>query len=280
MIRAGILTLVLWWRLVGAQPAPAQLTQPNSWAGRRIVSLQGFGNYFVTGKDGKPEPVNPDGLGVNIVTMVHHVEGERVWIKANGAGDAPVGWIKKEQVILLEESVPYFTALIDRDGQDWDAYLRRAESEHAQNQREAAIQDYTRAIKFHPRESFLYLRRGRTYRTMKACSQAAADFQQAALLRPQWAEPYNLSAGVLVDCPDPLQRDYEAAITLIKRAVALDDNPTYLTVLALAYFRSGKVEEAVSTQRNALVSKRFPPGYREEATKQLREYERALSPHH
>jgi hypothetical protein len=43
----------------------------------------------------------------------------------------------------------------------------------------------------------------------------------------------------------------------------------YLTVLALAYFRSGQLEKAVVTQRQALESPKFPPGYREEAAAQL-----------
>jgi hypothetical protein len=47
--------------------------------------------------------------------------------------------------------------------------------------------------------------------------------------------------------------------------------------LALAYFRSGDVEKAVSTQRRAIDSPGFPVGYREEASRQLQEYEKALS---
>ena len=102
--------------------------------------------------------------------------------------------------------------------------------------------------------------------------------RKTARVRPQWAEVYNLTAGVYADCPDPAFRDPEKAIALIKQAIALDtEHPTYLTVLALAYFRSGKVEKAVDTQRQALESARFPPGYRDEATNQLHEYERALA---
>jgi tetratricopeptide (TPR) repeat protein len=141
--------------------------------------------------------IRPYGLGVNIVTVVQHVEREHIWIKANGAGDVPVGWVnKKKNAILLDDAIPYFTSLIDRNPNDWDAYLRRAESEHALNQREAAITDYTRAIELNPDEPFLFLRRGRAFRTMKACPQAAADFEKAANLKPTWAELYNQAAGV------------------------------------------------------------------------------------
>ena len=249
-----------------------------TWAGRRIVTLEGFGDYFVSGDHGQPQLIRPEGLGVNIVAVVQRLEGDRIWIKANGVGDVPVGWVNKKNAILLDDAIPYFTSLIEHNPKDWDAYLRRAESEHALNQREAGIADYTRAIELHPDEPFLFLRRGRSFRTMKVCPQAAADFEKAAHLKPQWAEVYNLEAGVYADCPDPTYRDPEKAIALIEHAIALDtEHPTYLTVLALAYFRSGKLQKAVDTQRQALESPRFPPGYREEATSQLREYEKAVA---
>jgi tetratricopeptide (TPR) repeat protein len=246
----------------------------------RIVMLKGFGDYFTTGPNGKPQLVDPEGLGVNIVAIVDHVDGDRVWIKANGAGDAPVGWVPKSDVIPLEGSVAYFTSLI-RNTKDWDSYLRRAEAEHALNLRDAALADYTRAIELHPNDPFLFVRRGRHSVTMRACAQAATDFQNAINLKPQWPEPYNLLAGVYADCPDPSYRDQQKAIDAIQRAIELDSgrHPTYLTVLALAYFRSGQLENAVSTQKKALASPAFPPGYRDEAVKQLDEYQKAVDSH-
>jgi len=280
-IRLAVLQLsfLLALQCAQAQSGSPVSGQPNeTWAGRRIVTLQGFGEYFVSGDHGQSELIRPDGLGVNIVAVAQRLEGDRIWIKANGAGDVPVGWVNKKNAILLDDAIPYFTSLIERNPKDWDAYLRRAESEHALNQREAAVADYTQAIELHSDEPFLFLRRGRSFRTMKACPQAAADFEKAANLKPMWAELYNQAAGVYADCPDPAHRNPEKAVALIEHAIALDvEHPTYLTVLALAYFRSGKLEKAVVTQRQALESPKFPPAYREEATAQLREYERALA---
>jgi tetratricopeptide (TPR) repeat protein len=281
--RATLPILLLFFTLAPqctlAQSVPLIGGQPNeTWPGRRIVTLEGFGDYFVPGDNGRPALVRPDGLGVNIVAVVQRLEGDRIWIKANGAGDVPVGWVNKKNAILLDDAIPYFTSLVEHNPKDWDAYLRRAESEHALNQREAAIADYTRAIELRPDEPFLFLRRGRSFRTMKACPQAAADFEKAADLKPTWAELYNQAAGVYVDCPDPAHRNPEKAIALIEHAIALDvEHPTYLTVLALTYFRSGELEKAIVTQRQALESPKFPPGYREEATAQLHEYEKALA---
>jgi len=192
------LFLILALQCAQAQSRSPVSGQPNeTWAGRRIVTLQGLGDYFISGDHGQSELIRPDGLGVNIVAVVQRLEGDRIWIKANGAGDVPVGWVNKKDAILLEDAVPYFTSVIERNPKEWDAYLRRAESEHALNQREAAIADYTRAIELNPDEPFLFLRRGRSFRTKKACPQAAADFEKGANLKPMWAELYNQAAGVL-----------------------------------------------------------------------------------
>jgi tetratricopeptide (TPR) repeat protein len=275
-----LLALIFFFvsRVGAQQPDDRVQRKPGQdWAGRRIVMLTGFGDYLAVGKNGKAELVKSDGLSVNIVAEAQRVDGDRIWIRANGAGKQAVGWVPAGGAILLEDAVPYFAAVIDRNPRDWDAYLRRAEAEQALNKRQAAIQDYTRAIDLDPEEAFLFLRRGRSFRTSKACSQATADFESAAHLRPQWAEPYNMEAGVYSDCPDSTFRNQGKAIELIQHAISLDHmHPAYLTVLALAYSRSGRLEEAFRTQRQAIDSPDFPVGYRDEAMRQLHEYEDAL----
>ncbi len=280
-IRSRCLPLVVGLGALSAWAQPSIPTpgEPNqTWAGRRIVTLKDFGDYFVSDGVGPARLIKPDGLSVNIVAVVDRVDGDRIWIRGNGFGDASVGWLNKTDAILLDNAISYFSSLIERSPNNWDAYLRRAESEHALNQRDGAIVDYTRAIELNPDESFLFLRRGRSFRTIGGCAQAAADFERAARLRPHWAEPYNLEAGVYSDCPDPAFRDPGKAVTLIEHAIALDiEHPTYLTVLALAYSRSGNLEKAAVTQRQAIESPRFPSAYHEDALRQLRDYESALA---
>jgi tetratricopeptide (TPR) repeat protein len=256
---------------------PARLPDA-TWTGKRVVMLNSFGDYFSPGENAEPRLIKASGLSVNVVSVVDHVEGGRVWIKGNGAGDLAVGWLDKDNVILLEDAVSYFSSLIDRNPNNWDAYFRRAESEHSLNQRDAAISDYSSAIRLHADEPFLYLRRGRSFRIVKAWGRALEDFDEAIRLRPQWAELYNMEAGIYSDCPDPRYRDPQKAISLIEHAIALDiQHPTYLTVLAYAYAQAGQLEKAITIQKQALESPLFPPGYRQEATLQLRKYEDALA---
>jgi len=259
------------------QSLPLQNRSALAWEHQRIVTLTGFGDYYAQTKDGASKLVKPDGLSVNIVAVVQKVEEDRIWIMANGNGDIPVGWINKRDAVLLENAVPYFSTKIARDPRDWDSFLRRAEAEHALNRRDEAIADYTSAIEINEEEPFLFLRRGREYRILKDCPRAASDFEEATRLRPKWAEAYDMEAGVYADCPDSSWRDPAKAIALINRAISLSPNPTYLTVLALAYSRSGELGKAVEAQRQAIESLQFPPGYRDDALRQLRDYEKALA---
>ena len=111
--------IVLTARSVYSQPALSVQSEPNpTWAGRRIVTLAGFGDYFATGPDGQAHAVKPEGPGVNIVAVVQRVEGDRIWIKSNGSGDEPVGWVNKGNAILLENAIPYFTSRIESSPQD------------------------------------------------------------------------------------------------------------------------------------------------------------------
>jgi hypothetical protein len=123
---------------------PRGIVKPTQHAEDAELSLStNSGTIPVLGDQGQPQLIQPDGLGVNIVAVVQRVEGDRLWIKANGAGEAAVDWVKKNDAVLFEEAIPYFTNRLDQHPQDWDAYLRRAESEHALKQRAAAVAVHT-----------------------------------------------------------------------------------------------------------------------------------------
>ena len=172
-----------------AVQAPSIAGAPAStWVGQRIVMLRGYGEVHHTGTDRATTAV-----GINIVASVVRVERNRVWVSSTGGDDA--GWIDVRDALALSEALPYFNAIVQRNPGNWDAYLRRAEVNHALNNREAATIDYTKAIALHPAEAFLYLRRGRHYATLKDCRRALQDFEVAIPLVPTSApQGYNLAA--------------------------------------------------------------------------------------
>ena len=262
-----------------AQSADSTRGEPDqSWVGQRIVMLHGWGAVHV-GNETRAKTV----VGINIVSVVTRVEERRLWVASTGADIT--GWITTRDVVLLSDGISFFTAAIARNNNDWDAYLRRAEVEHALNDRDSATSDYTKAIELHPTESFLYLRRARHYATLKACSLELRDLEQAITLVPHSArQDYNLTAelygqesGVYASCPDPTIHDPQKAVATARRAVSLDrSRPTLLTILANAYAGEGDFANAVRYQQQALRSKQFPPGYRQNAESQLHTYEQRL----
>jgi tetratricopeptide (TPR) repeat protein len=264
----------------GAQLASAPQRQlEKNWVGQPIVMLHGWGAVHHLDHD-----LAKTSVGINIVTRVARVEGRRLWV--NSTGEDNSGWVDVKDVLLLSEAISYFNSLIVRNPHNWDAYLRRAEAEHALNQRDAATSDYSKAIKLHSNEAFLYLRRGRHYNTLKSCDSALRDFEMAIRLAPKSAkqdynlkaELYSLESGVYANCPETSLRDPQRAIATARRAVALDSSrPTLLTILAGAYARAGELDQAIKFQQQALDSPRFPPAYREGAEQQLQQYRMALA---
>jgi tetratricopeptide (TPR) repeat protein len=253
-------------------------TPPSTWVGQRIVILHGYGEVHRTDTERAKTAV-----GINIVTPVARVDGNRIWVSSTGADDS--GWLDVRDALLLSDAITYFTAKIQQDPNDWDAYLRRGEANHALNQPAEATLDYTKAIALHPAEAFLYLRRGRHYSTLRDCNGALRDFETAIQLVPtSFAQDYNLTAelyslesGVYAGCTDRAYRDSQRAVATARRAVDLDPSrPALLSILAAAYASAGDFANAVTAQKRALAASQFPPEYRNDGQHQLEEYQRAL----
>ena len=265
--------------LVAGSRAFAQ-TADSGWVGQRIVMLSGMGEVH--------SPLDSmqvaSQVGINLVMPVTRVEGRRLWVVSTSGGDS--GWVDSDAVRRLPEAIPYFTHLIEREPSNWDAYLRRAEAEHALNQRDAATADYSKAIELHPAEAFLYLRRGRHYNTLRACDRALSDFDKAITLAPTSApqgynlvvELYSLESSVYSGCADSTLRDPRRAIATIQHAIALDSTrATFFVILAGAYASGGNLTAAVDALKRALASPGAAPSYRPYWQRQLDEYERALA---
>jgi tetratricopeptide (TPR) repeat protein len=130
------------------------------------------------------------------------------------------GWLDVHDALLLSDAIAYFTARIEQDPSNWDAYLRRGEANHALNQRDAATLDYTKAIALHPSEAFLYLRRGRHYSTLRDCKGALHDFEAAIQFVPTSSpEDYNLTAE-LYSLESGIYADARTALTVILKVLS------------------------------------------------------------
>lgn len=279
---AKSLTLLVWTCLALPAAATCQ-THPGSpdstWVGQRIVMLKGLGAVH----DPKDPARLKTSVGINIVSGVARQDGRQLWILSTSGSDS--GWVDSSEARRLVEAIPYLDGLIRAEPAAWDPYLRRAEAEHALNQREAATLDYTKAIDLQSGEAFLYLRRGRHLWTLHACEKALSDFERAIRLVPTSsaqdynlaAELYSLEAGVYAGCPDSAYRDPRKAVAAIDHAIALDSTRAgFFVILAGAQASSGDFEAAVAAMKRALASAQSP-SYRREWQLQLDEYQRALS---
>jgi hypothetical protein len=261
---------------VKGQSVHAQNQPDSTWIGQRIIMLKGFGEENKSDKNGH---IQIEGVP-NIVAPVSRIEGNKIWILIPGEL-TPGGWVDKSNVILLSEAISYFTSLIDINPNDWDAYFRRADAEHALNKREEAISDYTSAIQLHPNDAYLYFRRARSYHARQICDKAIEDYGEVIRLSRDSAtsaDAYSRQAGLYANCPDSSMRNPKKAIILAERAISLDrSHPTYLTLLASAYACDGQIEMAIIVQKKALDSPDFPTGYRNEAMNYLKQLEQKLA---
>ena len=255
--------------------AEGQQSKTDSLVGQRIIMLTGRGEINFLDEKGKILVKQAP----NIVASVSRVDGTKVWILSPGEIE-PGGWVSKSNIILLSNALRYFTSIIEANPNNWDAYFRKAEAEHALNKRDDAISDYTTSISLHANDAYLYFRRARCYQARQMCTSAIADYDTAIRMNPNSemaADGYGRQAKLYADCSDSLQRNPQKAIEAAHKAIELDSaHPTYLTILASAYASDGQFEKVIGAQKKALASPNFPPGYREEATKYLQQLEQKL----
>jgi hypothetical protein len=131
-------SLLISGALQGAPTDQTTGAPASAWVGQRIVMLRGYGEVHHADTDRARTAV-----GINIVTSVVRIEGNRVWVSSTGGDDS--GWLDVRDALLLSDAIPYFNTLIERNPNDWDAYLRRAEANHALNHRAEVVATPDRA---------------------------------------------------------------------------------------------------------------------------------------
>src|SRR5437660_8171915 len=178
-LRRARSTLIAGVCLFAGSPALGQTVRvlaDSGWVGQRIVMLKGMGEVHRPSDSTRLATA----VGINLVAPISRRDGRRLWIMSPSGGDS--GWVDSVEVLRLADAIPYFTRLIERQPDNWDAYLRWAEAEHALNQRDAATADYSKAIELHPAEAFLYLRRGRLLNIIRVCERALSDLDKGLTL--------------------------------------------------------------------------------------------------
>lgn len=133
-----------------------------------------------------------------------------------------------------------------------DAYNRRGNAHERKGDYDAAIGNFTQAIRLNPDFAEAYKNRGHVYLMKGDHDHARRDFNQAIDLDPADDGAYNFIAWLLATAPDPGARNGAEAVRLAEKAVSLKDIPNYRDTLAAAYAEAGRFEEAVRQQSRAI----------------------------
>jgi serine/threonine protein kinase/WD40 repeat protein/tetratricopeptide (TPR) repeat protein len=154
-----------------------------------------------------------------------------------------------------------YTARIETDPRDADAYHHRAHSLLRLRRIPEAIRDLTRAIELRPNDAHYRTLRGGIHADLKQYDPAIADLKAALELKPdqpmaaEWlAECCNNRAWELANGPGP-RRDLDRALALAQRAVDLAAGEgNHLNTKGVVQYRAGRYAEAVGTLEKSLAA--------------------------
>jgi tetratricopeptide (TPR) repeat protein len=150
-----------------------------------------------------------------------------------------LGCATREQQSREQRSEDAFqrgTAAMDR--KDWDA----------------AVKEFTEAIRLDPQDDSAYHNRGFAYAEKREYAKAIADYKEAVRLAPDDPTGHTSLAWLLATCPDAGLRDGKRAVKLATRACELSDweDANDLENLAAAHAECGRFDEAVRWQAKAV----------------------------
>lgn len=124
-----------------------------------------------------------------------------------------------------------------------------------------------------PENADLHTMMGDLYFNRNNFGKAASQYEKAIELNMRHSRALNNLAWLYATCEDASFRNPQRALSLAKRAVALEREAHVLDTLAESYFANGEIEEALAVEKEALeVAKKDWAYYRQ----QIAKFEKAL----
>jgi tetratricopeptide (TPR) repeat protein len=191
-------------------PAASFADDSGSWAGQKIMTkmpgtLIGHTNLF-----GRHVYV------AELTDLVYTVQREQDgWVHLRQRGVE--GWLYKEQAVLLEDAIAYFSLRIRANNQDAFAFAYRGRAWKEEGELEKALQDLNDAIRLNPFSPVGFSNRGMVYDELQEYDNAIRDYDEALRRDPRDALTYN-NRGIVYKA----KRDYDQAIRDYSLAIRFD----------------------------------------------------------
>jgi tetratricopeptide (TPR) repeat protein len=126
-------------------------------------------------------------------------------------------WFSKDDAVLLEDAVDYFTDRIRTNPRDAAAYADRAWAWRLRGELDIAIKDYDEVIRLDPKSAAAFNNRGNAWSDKKDYDRAIQDFDEAIRIDPKHALIFR-NRGLAYR----LKKDYDRAIKDYNEAIRLD----------------------------------------------------------
>ncbi|HUY87245.1 MAG TPA: tetratricopeptide repeat protein [Pirellulales bacterium] len=152
-----------------------------SWVGREILAKRPNAALKVGQQ-----------LGVSVTALPQPMRVEReqgAWLWIDSAGHA--GWLKKDDVVPVEQAIRYFSELLEKEPKNAWAYNLRGLVREQRGELEAAIRDFTEALRNDPQRAAAYNNRGIALDRSGELPKAIADYSEAIKLDPKYAAAFN-----------------------------------------------------------------------------------------
>ena len=280
---------------LAAKPAEPARHGREFWIGKRVIPA----HRNVQFTDGTTAVV---GTIMEVVVQIEDARENQFLVRSLGRA----GWMAAAEAIPLEDAVVFFTARIQHDPSDSDAYHRRGCAWFALDKFDQALADYTQAIRLdttspafynaraiawcrkqqydnalddyamamhlEPANAVVHYNEGHVWSQKGNYAQALASYEEAIRLEPKLGWAYDARAMLLASCQDPRFRNGREAVQSALTACELHQwkEAPQIETLAAAYAEAGDFHEAVRWQKRAM--ELAPPEVKSAAWSRLQLY--------
>jgi tetratricopeptide (TPR) repeat protein len=147
--------------------------------------------------------------------LIEVVEGDRLLVASHDKNRR--GWVRRDQVVPLEQSIAYFSRELARSPHDGDAYWTRGRLREIRGEDDLALADFDSAIMIQPARADFYLRRSLLLLRRHALDRALSDCDTAIKLEPKASGAWVVSARIRL-----LMGEHQLALADLDQALRLD----------------------------------------------------------